>query len=291
MGKSTEPITLTAIVPVSNMYGRLQLLKQWLHHIEDFPIQVVIVHDSVDERTGVELREIVKNREIQVLLLEGTYGGPGSARNAGIDVASGSWVTFWDSDDLPSLVSVFQMIAGADPSKSVLLGNYSTGVYSERGIEKFSFKQQRTLEDLALNPGIWRWVFKRERIGCARFGNYRMGEDQVFLVRLNLTKVEIAWSDIETYCYVQYEKGQLTKEKKAVLDIEKSIDELFDFEMNYFGKLLYVRLLITSVKKCTINTKLKSLYRLLFYIRIISLLIVRNYKSDFKHERRTNVSL
>ena len=116
-----------------------------------------------------------------------------------------------------------------------------------------------------------------------------MGEDQVFLVRLNLTKVEIAWSDVETYCYVQYEKGQLTKDKKAVLDIERSIDELFDFDMNYFGKLLYVRLLITSVKKCTMNTKLKSFYRLLFYIRIIFWLTVRNYKRNFEHERGTNV--
>ena len=94
---------LTAIVPVTKMAGKLQHFEEWLSICRGLPIEIIVCHDVQDDQTGPELTKIFEslNLENKLIFLEGTYDSAGLARNAGIPLASGEWIVFWDSDDLP----------------------------------------------------------------------------------------------------------------------------------------------------------------------------------------------
>lgn len=99
---SSAPHKVVSIIcPVRNMSGRLQKLEKWIHELGENPrVEVVIVHDYSDDSTEAELKIICKKYE-SIILKQGSYGDPGSARNAGLEICTGNWVTFWDSDDQP----------------------------------------------------------------------------------------------------------------------------------------------------------------------------------------------
>ena len=51
---------LTAIVPVSEMSGRLHNLEDWLSAIHHLDIQVIIVHDYRDSETERQVLSILR---------------------------------------------------------------------------------------------------------------------------------------------------------------------------------------------------------------------------------------
>jgi hypothetical protein len=76
------------------------------------------------------------------------------------------------------------------------------GQDSEVCIGRFQIRDLRTLSvkvrrnassrfDVAMEPGLWRMVIKTDIASETRFPPLRMGEDQVFLARLNLGKRRI----------------------------------------------------------------------------------------------------
>ena len=71
------------------------LLNQTL---KDF--EVVIVDDCSTDGSWKKLQEYVRQSPLQITLLQAEKNsGPGNARNMGIEVAKGEWITFVDNDD------------------------------------------------------------------------------------------------------------------------------------------------------------------------------------------------
>ena len=71
------------------------LLNQTLKNFE-----VIIVDDCSSDESWEKLQAYVKKSPLQITLLQSKQnGGPGNARNIGIEVAKGEWITFVDNDD------------------------------------------------------------------------------------------------------------------------------------------------------------------------------------------------
>jgi hypothetical protein len=91
---------LTVITPVTKLGGELDKLQSWLPLILDKKIEVWVVHDIADEETGSELRNILSSlHNPHVHIIESAVGGPGPARNLGLEKTGSEWVCFWDADD------------------------------------------------------------------------------------------------------------------------------------------------------------------------------------------------
>jgi hypothetical protein len=248
---STEATELSVIVPVSRMAGRLRELETWLRQSEGLPIEVMIIHDMQDEGTGKDLRILIdRYKSLNIVFLEGHFGSPGAARNEALALDLKKWVCFWDSDDLPHVENVLRAIREADPTDEILIGNYSI-INTDKLTNHF---HHNNLDIVALNPGLWRMVFRSEIIGTLRFAPYRMGEDQLFLVKLNFGSRKVKFSKDIFYSYFRGHPNQLTalvparKEVSLVLiEICKAIDKNLILR-NRFSDTVKGRLFLTLIK-------------------------------------------
>ena len=89
--------SLSVVVPITLMHGKLEKLESWLKEIKDLPIEVLLIHDKRDNDTSFELQVLLKKlQNRKIVFKEGVYGSPGMARNAGLEGVSNYWTCFLD---------------------------------------------------------------------------------------------------------------------------------------------------------------------------------------------------
>lgn len=92
---------LSIIVPVYNAENYLSRIVGLLLTQKDVSFEIILVNDGSTDKSAVICDDLsAQDDRIRCLHIEN--GGPGRARNYGIDVAQGRYIAFCDSDDLPS---------------------------------------------------------------------------------------------------------------------------------------------------------------------------------------------
>ena len=184
---------LSIIVPVTKMHGRLHNFKKMVEDTSNFSIQLIVVHDIDDDKTGREL-QIILNNKTNIKLIEGKYGSAGDARNAGLELVDSEWVGFWDSDDKPEVKQYLDLVAKVKEEQNLVgYGNFLkiSAIPNKLQKSKNSFNIEGATNSLKLhkNPGIWRWIFASEVLKNTKFSNLKLGEDVCFLFSI-LQKVD-----------------------------------------------------------------------------------------------------
>src|SRR5918996_3730661 len=101
---------ISVVIPT---YNRSRLVQRALGSVlcqTRLPKEVIVVDDGSEDKTGIVIRENYPS----VRYLRKCHCGVSAARNAGIHVSTGEWITFLDSDDvwLPTkLEAQFQALA------------------------------------------------------------------------------------------------------------------------------------------------------------------------------------
>lgn len=251
------------------MAGKLERLEAWLREALDFDIDVIIVHDFRENRTQVELETILKNiQSDKFKIISGQFGSPGAARNAGLRLVNSEWVGFWDSDDLPEVRNAFEEILVSDESVDVIVGQFSLVDLNDRE-NQGKTSSTHSLDSLAVNPGLWRILFRYTTVEKIEFPETRMGEDQIFLNRLNLGKLQIKFSNKVFYHYFTGVTGQLTSNRIAINDLRETINELKaslplkeDSDLRFTSTLL-LRNLSTALIQGKLQLKIQTLAQLI----------------------------
>jgi glycosyltransferase involved in cell wall biosynthesis len=291
---------VTIIIPISLMADRLGSLTETLDQVIAEGLEVILVHDFQDEATSIQLTEFSNQRmnSGDLHLIEGRYGGPGLARNAGLQAATRKYVVFWDSDDLVYVPNFIEFVG------EVLEEN------SDVGIAEFVSKKNETYRRfhisgetfseafrfLAIYPGLWRYVFKRETIKYLKFIESRMGEDQVFIAQALKCAKTILLFHKPVYEYQVSGEGQLTSDPKNLVYIIKSLQEISKIhrltvepEKRDFLTLMYWKMFLTLITKNGSGVSKVQLWRELVALRkansrllvrfLLQFTIFQNYKS------------
>ena len=259
---------LSVIVPVSNMEGRLGYLEDWLKKSKGLDLQIILIHDKSGDSTGAELTKILTENGLEdVILIEGFFGSPGSARNVGIDASSGMWIAFWDSDDVPNAAVISGYLDHTVDCKSqVVVGSFQTVDLSNGEVKSQILsnpKSAETILAIGMNPGLWRFVIRHTLIDDSRFPATKMAEDQAFLVNI-LAKTE--FYETTQQIFYTYHKGvlnQLTSRKDAIEDLPKSLESLSTAryilkDLSVVRLIMAYRQLVTGLKLCSWRKKVKT---------------------------------
>lgn len=98
-GETTTP-SLSIIVPFHNSAAKCGALLETLGKLErSDDVELIFVDDGSTDDTPELLKDFAGASALDVQIVERGHGGPGAARNSGLDRASGRFVWFVDSDD------------------------------------------------------------------------------------------------------------------------------------------------------------------------------------------------
>lgn len=108
---------ISVIVPVYNAEKTLRRCVESILSQTDQDIELLLVNDGSTDSSEAICNEYVEKKRRAILLNKVNGWGVSSARNLGIDYASGDWLLFVDSDDYiePDTLSRYkQSISASD---------------------------------------------------------------------------------------------------------------------------------------------------------------------------------
>ena len=262
-------VLLSVIIPVYTTQERFTYNKGLLKNFVNSPIEIIYVRTS--EKCYEE--DLILNTEgLDYSIISLLGADPGKARNAGMAIARGNWIAFWDSDDFPLIANIIRLLNKAIRENSTMAVGQFQIQNSETGQISKPSENQEIDENFAMNPGLWRCLFKSEIVKSNTFPNHLMAEDQVFLSKLELENLKISFSNDVIYRYIRYQSGQLTRSKVAIADLPKSILEtkqIIDVKgLSIFRLISLIRQITTALFRGNIRTKIKTL-KLVFYFLLV----------------------
>lgn len=202
---------VSIIVPVYNT-------ERYLHRCVDSILaqtftefELLLIDDGSTDQSGIICDEYVVT-DFRVHAFHKQNGGVSSARNQGLEMARGKWITFIDSDDYVSETYLDDLLRPINDSNNLdLIIDFATWVfndreeketYVERNIEISDIKVLFIEDDLIWHTSPWGKLYKSEIINKyeLRFPiGMHIGEDACYLFSY-LTKC----SKIRSICKCGY---------------------------------------------------------------------------------------
>jgi glycosyltransferase involved in cell wall biosynthesis len=211
---------MTAIIPIIDFPRHATNISIIIKNAQEINLDLVLVLDSQPQSIFEQTVSTIDSLGANAVVVEVNSRNPGGARNMGLSLAKTEWVVFWDCDDMPYAANMLKMIMRADGSGTqVVIGNYEEEELRSGKIKSTSDISKFWKIDVGLNPGIWRFAFKRDLIGSTRFPDLKMGEDQVFLQRILAKSPKVQIYNEIVYRYRLGVPNQLTSNRHEMSDL------------------------------------------------------------------------
>ena len=203
-------------------------------------LEIILVNDGSTDDTLVICNDLAK-KDKRIVIVNKENGGLGSARNAGLDAATGEYIWFYDVDDEAELDLIEKNVRWMQAYQTNLniFGYYCITPYlhtteevrfKERNITDNEFLKSIFIDELLLVPNgngfAWNKFYRKSFIDKyqIRFGNQRIQQDEVFNLQFypKLDKVYIS-SELLYHYYIYNIGNTRSKFIKDRYDIYHSI--------------------------------------------------------------------
>lgn len=241
---------ISVIVPVYNVEKYLNrcvdsILKQTYQDIE-----IILVDDGSTDSSGTICDEY-KKLDSRIKAVHINNSGAAKARNVGLDMVNGDYISFIDSDDwiLPNfLENLFNLcnenncdIAKCETidvkNENFQIENVEKNVvvYSQREIINEIYRNQKLYNVAVMNK-----LYKKHIFSKLRFKEGIINEDEEILCKIILNSNKIAVTNEILYCYF-LSNNSVTRSKFR----KKNLDILIAFEsrLNLLEKTQYIDVL------------------------------------------------
>ena len=242
---------ISVIVPVYNVEAYLarcveSILQQTYTHFE-----LILINDGSTDSSGQICDHLASQYEnIKVYHIENA--GVSNARNMGIQLATGSWVTFIDSDDFVTqdyLATLASAVEGVNVGFVIApLHHIKNGIVTD--LPSYSGKTElwsteETMKELLMTTRTSFFpvakLFKRDLLADEKFNtNYHLAEDALFLTELLLkTRCSCVFIDKPVYYYDHREGSATTSVNRYVFDTIEVYQQIIAQVSQAFPNLKY----------------------------------------------------
>lgn len=209
---------ISVIIPMYNTESYIRQCIRSLRNQTYDNIEIIVVDDGSTDKGAAICREL-KGYDDRIQLIVQENKGVSAARNAGLEIATGKYVFFLDSDDAIHPLLFEELIRQAEEFEAdIALCEYEKqhAIWMERVLKELSVKDIRPVWQIVEQEESEEWIHmkyasalmrvgalvNRELVGELRFDeNLIYGEDTLFMYRLVCKGVRIAYSDKAWYYY------------------------------------------------------------------------------------------
>lgn len=283
---------LSVVIPIGNLARDFYNLKEMIKQSCFVDVELIFVLDTDEEKANITLQNLCEaEHQEKYSIFKCSGRNPGTSRNIGIVNATGNWIVFSDSDDIPNFKTLVDAINEVQDNYDVIIGSFEIERKSSKYISKRLVRDGSafTWDSISHNPGLWRWVIRSSFIHSVVFPELSMGEDQCFILHILQRNPEIKFSQEIFYKYqIGFADSITTNLSKiddliSIIKIELAIS---DFPREYISvrNNMIFRQILTLLYRGNFKTKLRTIYLLIKFTLIIS---PNNYLSITKFMLKT----
>ena len=289
---------ISIIVPVYNVEKYIDKCLKSLTQQTLQDIEIIIVNDGSLDKSVEIIEKYVKENPTKIKYYKKENGGLSSARNYGLEYATGEYIAFLDSDDYVACNMYEEMYNLAKKENADMVEcdfiwewEYGKKIFDKR-------REYKTKEEMMKMPRVvaWNKIYKREILNKnkIRFPEGLIYEDMEFFYKLLPHLNKISYINKYFVHYTQREDSITNKQTQKVEDIFKILDNIFDYYIDqklynrYEKELKYMsrRILLGSSLKRIFRIKDSHLRRKMFLKTIIYLLKFRKSINDINNKKR-----
>lgn len=240
---------ISVIVPVYNVKEYLNTCVESILNQSYENLEIILVDDGSTDGSG-EICDSYAKTDARVQVLHTKNGGQAAARNRGIDVCKGEYVTFVDSDDDIESDLIQTLYLAQVQSQAELVSCRWKNVYEDGSIERSSGKTQgsmtvnreealkRMLYQMDTDVCVWAKLYKRELFQELRFTEGKIYEDFAIMFPLLEQTKQVTFLGYDGYRYLQRSAGTMRqsfhRKKMALIDYA---EEMYQHISTVYPKL------------------------------------------------------
>lgn len=215
---------ISIIVPVYNVEKYLEECIESIIHQTYKNLEIILVDDGATDHSGKMCDEFAK-KDNRIKVIHKENGGLSDARNAGIEIATGEYIQFVDSDDClnPKMCEIlYEEIK--QTNAEISLCSYYVWTNDEKNTSatytREIYTPEQALQEFLLDQKVkayaWNKMFKKSLFDTIRFPVKRVFEDQLTIPILFAMASKIALNNIPLYYYRQREGSILHNQTKTL---------------------------------------------------------------------------
>lgn len=236
--KDAEKALISVIVPIYNLEEYLDSCIQSLVTQTYERVEILLVDDGSTDSSG-KICKRWQERDSRIKYIYKENGGAASARNAALDVCTGTIVTFVDGDDyVDSNYMEVLYSAMVDNQADISICGWkdeyeftvSTPVRPKRTITYTKTEAMNKLlyqEDF--DTAMWAKLYRAELFRNIRFPEGNIYEDIAIIYKVFELCQKVVYSDYEGYHYLLRNTGttlkKFSKKKMDLIDVVEEMDE------------------------------------------------------------------
>ena len=216
---------ISVIIPIFNTKEYLETCVNSVRMQQYKNLEIILVDDGSEAETA-ELCDLLAAKDERVRVHHQKNGGLSAARNAGLDLATGEYIVFVDSDDYlhPQMIQRLYDALKANQADVSVCDYERVGVSEGKAASTVVLsteKKETVYEGTELFDRIygadyvkyivcWNKLYRRELLEGIWFPQGRIHEDEYFTPRVIQRAQKGVWIDEKMYYYVIRE-GSLSK--------------------------------------------------------------------------------
>lgn len=250
LAPATESRYLPLISVIIPVYNVAKLLERCVESVRSqvYPnLEIILVDDGSTDMGGT-FCDVFAKKDHRVKVIHQPNQGLSAARNAGLKIATGKWITFVDSDDTirPELIDTLHRMCYTERVKMSICGFYEVKSDGEGTIEPQQPSTEKVLDTLeclramlcedGFTMSAWGKLYAKELFDLVTFPEHRLYEDVGTTYKLVLQCDRIAVSSFRGYNYYQNDNS-ITKQAFSLrkMDLIDLTDQMCD-EITKWGK-------------------------------------------------------
>ncbi len=244
---------LSVVVPVYKAEAYLRECVDSILNQTEKDLEIILVNDGSPDASGDICAEYVERYPDKITLITLDNGGQGRARNHGIDVAKGDFLSFIDSDDFIEPDMYELMLAAAERECADIVVCDMEKRYDDGRVEYVKSALQE--DPMAAVGSASNKIFKRSLVGDVRFPVGLWYEDFSFSAKLAMLSEKTVFVNEPLYIYRCGQESTMNnnnaRKNLDIIDIMRDIRAFADNGgyKDSFEFLLINHVLLESVKR------------------------------------------